>query len=56
MPAMLTVEDLVKTYPAKRKEPAVEAVKGISFSVERGDPAAVIEAWRRQLAGLRSAS
>src|SRR5262245_47690819 len=36
MPAMLTVEDLVKTYPAKRKEPAVEAVKGISFSVETG--------------------
>ena len=28
---------------------------GISFAVERGDPAAVVEAWRRQIAGLRAA-
>jgi ABC-2 type transport system ATP-binding protein len=34
---MLTVEDLVKTYPAKRKTPAVEAVRGISFSVPAGE-------------------
>jgi hypothetical protein len=29
---------------------------GISFAVERGDPAAVVDAWRRQIAALRSAS
>jgi hypothetical protein len=29
---------------------------GITFAVERGDPAAVVEAWERQLAGLRAAS
>ena len=28
---------------------------GISFAVERGDPAAVVDAWRRQVAGLRAA-
>lgn len=28
---------------------------GITFAVERGDPAAVVQAWRRQLAALRSA-
>jgi hypothetical protein len=28
---------------------------GISFAVERGDPAAVVAAWRRQIAGLRAA-
>ena len=28
---------------------------GISFAVERGDPADVVEAWRRQIAGLRAA-
>ena len=34
---VLTVENLVKTYPAKGKNPAVEAVRGISFSVEPGE-------------------
>lgn len=29
---------------------------GISFAVERGDPADVVAAWRRQLSALRSAS
>ena len=28
---------------------------GITFSVERGEPTAVVDAWRRQLAALRSA-
>jgi ABC-2 type transport system ATP-binding protein len=34
---MLTVENLVKTYPARRKTPAVEAVRGVSFTVPRGE-------------------
>src|SRR5215470_725506 len=34
--AALVVEDLVKTYPGRRKAPPVEAVRGISFTVERG--------------------
>src|SRR5687767_8363119 len=34
---VLVVEDLVKTYPAARKTPAVEAVRGISFAVEPGE-------------------
>ena len=29
---------------------------GITFAVERGDPAGVVEAWERQLAGLRAAT
>ena len=33
----LVVENLTKTYPGTRKNPPVEAVKGISFSVERGE-------------------
>jgi ABC-2 type transport system ATP-binding protein len=33
---MVIVEQLAKTYPGTRKTPAVEAVKGISFSVEPG--------------------
>src|SRR5436190_22938929 len=37
MPAILTVDNLVKTYAVKRKTPAVEAVRGISFSVETGE-------------------
>ena len=37
MPPVLVVEDLVKTYPATRKTPAVEAVRGISFAVEAGE-------------------
>jgi len=37
MPPVLVVENLVKTYPATRKAPAVEAVRGISFSVEAGE-------------------
>jgi ABC-2 type transport system ATP-binding protein len=34
---MLNVENLVKTYPARRKVPAVEAVRGVSFSVPAGE-------------------
>jgi ABC-2 type transport system ATP-binding protein len=34
---VLSVENLVKTYPAKGKSPAVEAVRGISFAVEAGE-------------------
>ena len=37
MPPALVVESLVKTYPGKRKTPAVEAVRGLSFSVEAGE-------------------
>lgn len=37
MSASLVVENLVKTYPGTRKTPPVEAVKGISFSVEAGE-------------------
>jgi ABC-2 type transport system ATP-binding protein len=37
MPPVLVVEDLKKTYPGTRKVPAVEAVKGISFSVAKGE-------------------
>ena len=37
MSAVLEVTDLVKTYPAARKSPAVEAVRGISFRVEAGE-------------------
>lgn len=37
MSASLLVENLVKTYPGTRKTPPVEAVKGISFSVEAGE-------------------
>ena len=33
----LLVENLTKTYPGTRKAPPVEAVKGISFSVEKGE-------------------
>jgi ABC-2 type transport system ATP-binding protein len=37
MPPVLVVEDLVKTYPGRRKAPPVQAVRGISFSVEAGE-------------------
>jgi ABC-2 type transport system ATP-binding protein len=37
MTPALVVEDLRKTYPATRRTPAVEAVRGISFSVEAGE-------------------
>ena len=37
MPSVLVVEDLKKTYPGTRKTPAVEAVRGISFTVEAGE-------------------
>ena len=37
MPPVLVVEDLRKTYPATRKTPAVEALRGISFSAEAGE-------------------
>jgi ABC-2 type transport system ATP-binding protein len=33
----LRVEDLHKTYPGTRKEPPVEAVRGLSFEVARGE-------------------
>jgi ABC-2 type transport system ATP-binding protein len=33
----LLVEDLAKTYPGGRKQPAVEAVRGLSFAVEPGE-------------------
>jgi ABC-2 type transport system ATP-binding protein len=33
----LVVENLTKTYPGTRKAPPVEAVRGISFSVEPGE-------------------
>ena len=36
-PAVLSVESLVKTYPAKGKMPAVEAVRGLSFEVRAGE-------------------
>jgi ABC-2 type transport system ATP-binding protein len=36
-PAVLSVENLVKTYPAKGKMPAVEAVRGLSFEVRAGE-------------------
>ncbi len=34
---MLSVEELVKTYPGTRKTPPVEAVRGISFGVKPGE-------------------
>jgi ABC-2 type transport system ATP-binding protein len=35
--SLLVVEDLVKTYPGRRRLPPVEAVRGISFTVEAGE-------------------
>jgi ABC-2 type transport system ATP-binding protein len=35
--AILSVENLVKTYPGTRKTPPVEAVKGVSFEVPPGE-------------------
>ncbi|MCG6928233.1 MAG: ABC transporter ATP-binding protein [Acidobacteria bacterium] len=35
--SLLVVDDLVKTYPGGRKSPPVEAVRGVSFSVEPGE-------------------
>src|SRR5262249_17201640 len=35
--AIVSVEGLVKTYPATRKAPPVEAVRGVSFEVEPGE-------------------
>ena len=35
--SILVVENLVKTYPGTRKSPPVEAVRGVSFSVEPGE-------------------
>ncbi|HEV8255074.1 MAG TPA: ABC transporter ATP-binding protein [Vicinamibacteria bacterium] len=37
MTPILSVQQLVKTYPGTRKSPAVEAVRGISFEVEAGE-------------------
>jgi ABC-2 type transport system ATP-binding protein len=34
---MLVVQDLVKTYPGSRKTPPVEAVRGLSFDVRKGE-------------------
>lgn len=34
---LLAVENLIKTYPGKRKQPAVEAVRGLSFTVAAGE-------------------
>jgi ABC-2 type transport system ATP-binding protein len=35
--SILSVDSLVKTYPGTRKTAPVEAVKGVSFSVEKGE-------------------
>jgi ABC-2 type transport system ATP-binding protein len=35
--AILSVQELVKTYPGTRKSPPVEAVRGISFEVAQGE-------------------
>jgi len=35
--SLLVVDNLRKTYPGTRKTPPVDAVRGISFSVERGE-------------------
>jgi len=35
--SILVVENLAKTYPGSRKSPPVEAVRGVSFTVERGE-------------------
>jgi ABC-2 type transport system ATP-binding protein len=35
--SILVVENLVKTYPGTRKSPPVDAVRGVSFSVESGE-------------------
>jgi len=35
--SLLVVENLAKTYPGKRKAPPVEAVRGLSFTVEAGE-------------------
>ena len=37
MSAVVSVQDLVKTYPGTRKAPPVEAVRGISFEVAQGE-------------------
>ncbi|PYQ54820.1 MAG: bacteriocin ABC transporter ATP-binding protein [Acidobacteria bacterium] len=37
MASVLIIEDLKKTYPGTRRTPPVEAVKGISFTVEAGE-------------------
>ena len=37
MSAVLSVQDLVKTYPGTRRTPPVEAVRGISFEVPQGE-------------------
>ena len=37
MSAIVSVQELVKTYPGTRKSPAVEAVRGISFEVAQGE-------------------
>ncbi|HUL79649.1 MAG TPA: ABC transporter ATP-binding protein [Vicinamibacteria bacterium] len=35
--SIVVVENLAKTYPGSRKSPPVEALRGVSFTVERGE-------------------
>jgi ABC-2 type transport system ATP-binding protein len=35
--AVVEVEDLVKVYPGRRKAPAVQALRGVSFAVQPGE-------------------
>jgi ABC-2 type transport system ATP-binding protein len=35
--SLLVVDELTKTYPGGRKSPPVEAVRGVSFAVEKGE-------------------
>lgn len=37
MPPAVAIKDLVKTYPGKGKSPPVQAVRGLSFTVEQGE-------------------
>jgi len=37
MPHAVVVQNLVKTYPAARKTPAVEAVRDVAFEIETGE-------------------
>lgn len=37
MPAAVAIHDLIKTYPGKGKAPPVQAVRGLSLTVEEGE-------------------
>jgi ABC-2 type transport system ATP-binding protein len=37
MPAAVAIQNLIKTYPGKGKAPAVQAVRGLSLTVEEGE-------------------